>query len=495
MLIWISAYSESSGALYAAILFLTIGKSGQTLLDSFLENKVEEIFEAREKIEIKDGSTEKQNELDLIRIILTNTWLLAPLAVGYVVIVFTDFFNQDYDIIFRNSAVLMGGCYLLFLFGSTKYRHEQVCDESNLGKILRICKAACGRRESDYPASENGYYWKGNVRTNLCYVYGKGVRLKPRVPRLFRWLDKAAILVPDVSLDTQERDGKVCSVKEVREVKNLVPMNYLCFSFFAYSLLVATGNTFFVAQASSMTTTNGYDISKLFLIEVAAEKVSRFICFLIMVGLRSMRTTHSTSKTFVVTTSIIRIGFGMVCAVICCFVARKVELHRLSWILNQTKELKIAALYPQFILLGMTEALVEGGLKKLFHAHVAKSMWSFVDSYIELVNGIGKLLLIPLVLMFRGSWFKKTIDTSHLDRFYLMLGILNAALLLVCGYYSFRYTYKETSPEDAAQPDQEDEENPEGHVEEEENQVEANVEEQEDHLGHFEEEDQVEENV
>ncbi|XP_068478912.1 uncharacterized protein [Phaseolus vulgaris] len=116
MLIWISAYSESSsGALYAAILFLTIRKSGQTLLYNFLENKVEEIFEAKEKIEIKDGSTEKQNELDLIRIILTNTWLLAPLAVGYVVILFTDFFNQDYDIIFRNSAVLMGGCYLLFL--------------------------------------------------------------------------------------------------------------------------------------------------------------------------------------------------------------------------------------------------------------------------------------------------------------------------------------------------------------------------------------------
>ncbi|XP_068478916.1 protein NRT1/ PTR FAMILY 5.7-like [Phaseolus vulgaris] len=488
MLIWISAYSESSGALYAAILFLTIGKSGQTLLDSFLENKVEEIFEAREKIEIKDGSTEKQNELDLIRIILTNTWLLAPLAVGYVVIVFTDFFNQDYDIIFRNSAVLMGGCYLLFLFGSMKYRHEQVSDESYFGKIFRICKAACGRRRSDYPASENGYYWKGNVRTNLCYVYGKGVRLKPRVPRLFRWLDKAAIL------NEKERDVKVCMVKEVREVKSLVPMIYLCFSFFAYSLLVATGNTFFVAQASSMTTTNSFGISELFLIKAGVERVSQFICFLIMVGLRSNRTTYSTSKTFVVTTSIIRIGFGMVSAVICCFVARKVELHRLSWILNQNKELKIEALVPQFILLGTTEALVEGGLKKLFHAHVAKSMWSFVDSYIELVNGIGKLLLIPFVLVFRGRWFKKSMDTSHLDRFYLMLGILNAALLQVCGYYSFRYTYKETSPEDAAQPDLQDEENPEGHVEEEENQVEANVEEQEDHLSLFEEEDQVEVN-
>ncbi|KAL9303209.1 hypothetical protein ACSQ67_020472 [Phaseolus vulgaris] len=326
MLIWISAYSESSGALYAAILFLTIGKSGQTLLDSFLENKVEEIFEAREKIEIKDGSTEKQNELDLIRIILTNTWLLAPLAVGYV-----------------------------FLFGSMKYRHEQVSDESYFGKIFRICKAACGRRRSDYPASENGYYWKGNVRTNLCYVYGKGVRLKPRVPRLFRWLDKAAIL------NEKERDVKVCMVKEVREVKSLVPMIYLCFSFFAYSLLVATGNTFFVAQASSMTTTNSFGISELFLIKAGVERVSQFICFLIMAGLRRKRTTYSTSKTFVVTTSIIRIGFGMVCAVICCFVAWKVELHRLSWILNQNKELKIEALVPQFILLGTTEALVEGG--------------------------------------------------------------------------------------------------------------------------------------
>ncbi|KAK7382401.1 hypothetical protein VNO80_01252 [Phaseolus coccineus] len=432
MLIWISAYSKSSGALYAAILFLTIGKSGQTLLDSFLENKVDEIFEAREKIEINDGSTEKQNEHDLIRIILTSTWLSAPLVVGYVVILCTDFFNQDYDIIFRNSAVLMGGCYLLFLFGSRKYRFEQVSDESNLGKIYRVCKAACGRRESDYPASE--------------WLLLEG------------WLDKAAILnekdsiYPEVTPDTQERDGKVCSVKDVREVKSLVPMIYLCFSFFAYSLLVATGNTFFVAQAGSMTTTNGYDISKLFLIKVAAEKVSRFICFLIMAGLRCTITTYSTSKRFVVTTSIIRIGFGMVCAVICCFVARKVEFHRLSLILKKLEKHSTTALVPQFILLGTTEALVEGGLNNLFHAHVAKSMWSFVDSYIELVNGIGKLFLIPLVLAFSGSWFKEKIDSNHLDRFYLMLGILNAAFLLVYAYYSFRYTYKETCPQDAAQP-------------------------------------------
>ncbi|KAK7382400.1 hypothetical protein VNO80_01251 [Phaseolus coccineus] len=140
----------------------------------------------------------------------------------------------------------------------------------------------------------------------------------------------------------------------------------------------------------------------------------------------------------------------MVCVVICCFVARKVEFHRLSLILKNLEKHSTTALVPQFILLGTTEALVEDGLTKLFHAHVAKSMWSFVDSYIELVNGIGKLL-IPVVLGFGGSWIQESIDTSHLDRFYLVLGILNAALLLVYAYYSFRYTYKEISPEDASQ--------------------------------------------
>ncbi|KAG2380839.1 uncharacterized protein HKW66_Vig0202120 [Vigna angularis] len=219
MLLWTSD-SSVSGALYAAILFLALGKSGQTLLGSFLKNKVEEILEEREKSEIKDGSIEKQNEQDLICTILTNTWLLVPLVVGYVVIVFADFADQDYYYLFRSSAILMGGCYLLFLFGRTKYSHEQLLDESNLGKIFRICKAACERRRSDYPTSPNCYYWKGNVRTNLCYDHDNGLRLKPRVPRLFRWLDKAAILnqkdskYPEVSPDTQERNGKVCTVEE-----------------------------------------------------------------------------------------------------------------------------------------------------------------------------------------------------------------------------------------------------------------------------------------
>ncbi|QCE04194.1 solute carrier family 15 [Vigna unguiculata] len=384
MLLWISA-SSAFGAVYAAMLFLALGKSGQKLLENFLEHQQEAtLIEATKKCEIKYGSTLKKNEEDLIRKLLKTT---SSLFVGFLAIVFTCFFIEYYEELFRYLAVSMGGGYLLFLFGSTKYRHEKVAVESNLGRIFRICKATCGRKKSDFPAS------------------------------IIQQQDSRHL---EVSPDTQEGDGRVCTVKDVRDVKSLVPMFRLCFAFFAYSLLVATGNTYFVAQASTMLTTKDF-----------------------------------TSKRFAVGTSIIRIVFGMFCAVICCLVARKVEFQRLSlpvMIDENNGELirpvRITALVPQFILLGMTEALVKGGLESLFLAHVAKSMQSFVDSYSELVHSIGKLFLIPLVLTFGGSWFKESIDTTHLDRFYLMLGILNATFLLVFIYSSFKYSYKGICYED-----------------------------------------------
>ncbi|RDY04710.1 Protein NRT1/ PTR FAMILY 5.7, partial [Mucuna pruriens] len=120
----------------------------------------------------------------------------------------------------------------------------------------------------------------------------------------------------------------------------------------------------------------------------------------------------------------------------------QVEVRRLSQEANRS-----VALVPQFILLGMAEGLVDGGFMNLFYGHVAKSMWDFADSFSELVTGTGKLLVTPFILIF-SSWFNGYYDTSHLDSYFLMLGIVNAAFLLVFAYYSIRYAYKEVCPED-----------------------------------------------
>ncbi|CAJ1949070.1 unnamed protein product [Sphenostylis stenocarpa] len=463
MLLWTSTSDTPSQfhTFYAAIIFLALGNSGQKLTENFLEYQLEEKIEARQAV--GGGSTHKKKELEFMDKVLIRSWMYAPCVVGYIITIIYAFVVDDkYEHTFRFAALFMGGTYMVFLAGSAWYSREELPVESNLRKIYRILKAALWKRGAKYPTSPSRYYWKG-CKQDHHYKHREGVRLVPPVPRLCRWLDKAAILEPEdsrVGVEVQEKNMKLCTVKDVREVKSLVPMFYLGFAFFGYSLLVATENTFFVAQASNMTskiTKNDNDIFLLFLIKEGVSDVSRFICFLIGCAFRRLKHFKFIDNVCNKKAAIVRIGFGMVFAVICSLIAWKVEVGRL----NVNKEMgyieegrnSTVALVPQFSLMGITEGLVEGGMASLFRRHVAKSMWSFGDAFGGLVIGSGKLLIIPLVLGI-PSWFKDTLNASRLDRFYLMLGILNAVFLLVFAYYSFMYAYKVVCPEDD-QPDSE----------------------------------------
>ncbi|KAL2337823.1 hypothetical protein Fmac_012269 [Flemingia macrophylla] len=451
MLLWTYGSFSVNLALYAAFFFLALGKSGQNLSENFLEYQLEEKIKVKKERELENGSRQNKKEQNHVKS-RSNFWLfLFHPVVGYVITVSISLKVND-DYIFRAATLLMGGTLVLFLFGYVGYRRENL-SEGNLRKIYRIYKAAFGKRKSKYPTSPSCYYLKGYKQKRWYYKHGKceELRLYPKVPRLFRWLDKAAIIEGEESSDpeAQEKKGKLCMVKEVREVKSLVPMMYLCFSFFACSLLLGTGNTFFVAQANNMkpmTDNNGNDIWVLFLIMSGMNKMSRFICFIISFSFRRPRQFKAMDGRFKIKRNagtIIRVAFGMFCAVICSLVAWKVEARRLKVNKendhNHSGRNNTVTLIPQFALLGTSEGLVDGGLEKLFLGHVMNSMWSFEDSYSELVIGSGKLLIIPVVLIFSNCWFKKKVNDSRLDIYYLMLGIFNAAFLVVFGYYSVKY--------------------------------------------------------
>ncbi|KAK7390643.1 hypothetical protein VNO78_25988 [Psophocarpus tetragonolobus] len=425
VLLWTS--TSAFGAVYAALVLLALGKGGQMLSENFLEDQL-------------------QDHMDAVHIKIS---LFVPSFVVYIMTIYYAFHEYlTYSSRFRFAAFLMLGAYVLFLAGSMLYSEEELSDESNLGKIYRIIKAAIGKCKLKYPASPIFYYWK-DYKQGHWYSLGEGVRLKPHVPRLFRWLDKAAIVTDsndsnEVNPEIQEKNGKLCTVKEVREVKSLVPMIYLGFTFFGYSFLLASGNTFFVSQASTsesvITNISGNDIYILNLIKEVTNDMSRFIYFLILQSLVRLKVIDFMPKRKQAT--IIRVGFGMFCAVICCLIAWQVEIARLSKDTNTT-----VALVPQFILLGMAEGLVDGGFENLFHGHVVRSMWGFEDSFSELVIGFGKLFVTPFVLIL-SSWFDGSYNTSHLDRCFLMLGVVNGMFLLIFGYYSYKYAYKETCPND-----------------------------------------------
>ncbi|KAL2318620.1 hypothetical protein Fmac_032496 [Flemingia macrophylla] len=451
MLLWMSTTTSTASVVYVAIFLLALGKSGQKLSENFLK------YQFVEKIRAK--MEREQDQIGESRIII-NIWLpLFVFSVGYGIqfCVASTMNNVTYENMARFAALLMGGTHLWFLFGHVGYRCEELSDESNLHMIYRICKAAFEKRKSKYPATANSYHWK-NYMQKHCYDHGKGVGLLPRVPRLFRWLDKAAIIEGEdcSDLEVQEKKGKLCMVKEVREVKSLVLLIYLSFSISGYYLFQATGMTYFVLQVNIMTRTlHGNDMWILILIRVVMFHMSQFICFVInnfaFLRLKKLKAMDDRSKRKA--GALAMVGVGILSAVTCSLVAWKVEGRRLSIIHNENGDLKqggrntTMALVPQFVLLGITEGLVEGGLKSLFEGIVASSLCSFVDSFIEMVLGTGKLLTMPVFFIF-SFWLKETINTSHLDRFYLMLGILNTAFLLVFGYYSIRYVYKEAWPED-----------------------------------------------
>ncbi|WVZ16663.1 hypothetical protein V8G54_009645 [Vigna mungo] len=456
MLLWTSASSTKPStfhAIYGAIFFLALGTSGQKLLEKFFEYQLEEKIKARDGSEaVRSGSTENKKEQDFMNKMLIKTWLIGPIFVGSLVISQFASNNITYEDWFRFAALLMCGAYMLFLAGSVWYSREELPIESNLHKIYRIFKAALGKRHAKYPTSLSRYYWKDSKQDRSC-EHHEGVSLHPRGPGLFRWLDKAAILEAEdskVSPELLEKNEKLCTVKEVSDVKSLVPMFYLGFAFFGYSLLLATESTFFVAQASNMRSNIIPHISFLVMIMELTSDTSRVICFHTGRRFRHLKKFNCIDNVCKKKAAIVRIGFGMVCAIICSLMAWQVEVGRLkvsTQMLYEDGRNSTVALVPQFSVLGLTKGLVEDGIESLFHEHVAKSMWSFDGVYMEYVIGGGKIMIIPLVLCI-PNWFGDTLNTSRLDKFYLMLGILNAAFLLLLWYYSFMFAYIEVRPED-----------------------------------------------
>ena len=142
----------------------------------------------------------------------------------------------------------------------------------------------------------------------------------------------------------------------------------------------------------------------------------------------------------------IRIAVGMVCSIICCLRARYVEVVRLKIIKekgidpsdpSQIIPMGVLWLFPQFFWLGLMEGLANDGLQEFFYNHVATSMRSYGPSFSDCVLGFRNFISMPFVLLFR-SWFKDSINTSHLDRYYLALAILSSVFLVfyVCASFS-----------------------------------------------------------
>uniref|UniRef100_A0A2N9FEV1 Ty3 transposon capsid-like protein domain-containing protein n=1 Tax=Fagus sylvatica TaxID=28930 RepID=A0A2N9FEV1_FAGSY len=255
-----------------------------------------------------------------------------------------------------------------------------------------------------------------------------------------RRLDKAAIIEGTSSIGQQEQVnlGNLCPVEQVEDVKRFLTLIPMWTTFFVYSLVGATADTFFIQQTSNL-------YSKIPILAFFVLKSSiRFIIQLLFWSERARQQNVTR----------VRIGIGMVCSLLCCIAAWQVEVHRLEEIkrlglsANSDKEIPMSNLWllPQFSLLGLMEGFADEGLEEFFNNHVmTKSMRSYGLSFTDCILGFGNFFTLPIVLQIR-SWFKDTINESHLDKYFLTLAILSSLFLCFYVFVAFMCTYKEAPP-------------------------------------------------
>ncbi|XP_028760964.1 protein NRT1/ PTR FAMILY 5.7-like [Neltuma alba] len=452
MLLWFR-----TGLILATVL-IALGKAGEepSLRDFFYHQLSEKVRKKYSQENNRNGTS-------------NNLWSTTASFTGTCMAIFwLDKSEVEWREKFKVSSLVMGSTYFLFFFGIFCYYPEVRSIGSPLTAIYRVFMAAIQKRGLPYPSLKEGYYSDDNnthqgsneleerptnstLITTISRVFEAAIQksrilpylspkesyssnssdnledpfyrkengdvhLLPRDASFLLFLDKAAIIRSN-KFDTQGhkgRDDNVCTAEQVRDVKSLYPLIPLgIFVFFAYSLIFASGDTYFVMQAQNLNPKVG-DFHVSVLLFFVLQSLVAF----------AVRTIQPIRKLVKPTWSI---GIGMFCSVLCCIAAALVELRRLKLIKPAFKEdpshiipLSIMVLTAQYFLLGLMQGCAEYGLGAFLCIGVPKSMMKFVEPCVEMLWGLGNLCSALFVLIFH-SWIKDSINDSHLDKYFFML--------------------------------------------------------------------------
>ena len=235
----------------------------------------------------------------------------------------------------------------------------------------------------------------------------------------------------------------------MQRVKQLLALLPMWTALPIHGLVLATGSTFFVVQSESLYSDPVLSINVLFLLQGFVTVIVPYVHdFLVSGWIKKLIPMHHVRPVWIQKllkhrVGLVRIAIGIACSIICCMVSMLVETRRLNLI--KTREdaepfpMSTVWLVPQFILIGLVEGLVADGLADFYNIHVDESLEHYESPFNEAAIGVGKFLSAALVLTLSGSWFHDTLNTSHLDKYYRLLGILSSVNL--CFYLLVMYVY------------------------------------------------------
>jgi len=235
----------------------------------------------------------------------------------------------------------------------------------------------------------------------------------------------------------------------VQRVKQLLALLPMWTALPIHGLVLATGSTFFVVQSESLDPDPVLSINVLFLVQGFVTVIVPYVHdFLVSGWIKKLIPMHHVRPIWIQKllkhrVGLVRIAIGIACSIICCMVSMLVETRRLNLVKTRADAkpfpMSTVWLVPQFFLIGLVEGLVADGLADFYNIHVDESLEHYESPFNESAIGVGKFLSAALVLTLSGSWFNDTLNKSHLDKYYMLLGILSSVNL--CFYLLVMYAH------------------------------------------------------
>ncbi|XP_043712946.1 protein NRT1/ PTR FAMILY 5.10-like [Telopea speciosissima] len=350
--------------------------------------------------------------------------------------------NLNWGLGFGIPCVCMVVALTIFLLGTKTYRHSYNDDNDNQFGRIALAFVAAVRS------------WRATPSTATDEEEGETLFLHGTDQ--FRFLDEAPA-TSTISDDFKE-GWLVSSVSQVEEAKAILRLFPFWATCIVYTIVDAQYYTFFTKQGATMDRTigsSGFKIPPASLQTFISISIILFIPIydrILIPFARVFTDIHSGI------TTLQRIGTGIILSLIAMVVAALVERERLqiaidSKIVDIPKvivPMSVWWLVPQYILLGIAEALTMVGLQEFFYDQMPKGLKSVGLAFYLSIFGVGSFLCSFLVSGIekvtggdgRDSWFSNNLNRAHLDYFYWLLAGLSAIELAIFLYFTKSYVYK-----------------------------------------------------
>ncbi|KAG8374396.1 hypothetical protein BUALT_Bualt11G0127500 [Buddleja alternifolia] len=398
---------------YTALTLITVGVSGHRVsLVSFYKEHLSDVHGLRRNI----------HELFLPFLVST----IGGFGLPYI---------KQWRIRFGIPVICVVAATLIFLTGVCTYEKSRPIGGSKLITVFRVVVASAFKSTTPFPLDIDSIAFP----LDDSYVH--------RAPtRGFRFLEKAAIITCGIE-EPEKNKWRLCTVQDVEEAKIVLRMAPIWMTFIACGIVSCFANTYFQEQANHMYNKIGIlEVPPLVLLMI--QKWIEKPCELLY------------DRTFSQARKFVGILVAMVCSVLCCITAAKVEMRRLGVIrsnglVNKPNEdipMTIFWLLPQICLLAIMNSLLRKGISDFCRSYATDSnnLSDYLNGFSEGALGLG-YMCSPLLVSIVGkisekeggktNWFQHALSRSRLDKYYWVMAVLCSVNLLV--YIYVASTYKE----------------------------------------------------